>query len=117
MTQDAPLTFAQSPLSGLPSITQVVVVILFVSILIYVTLKYLNSRGLLKPLGLKKKMMQVVERLYLGPNRSLFIVRVGEKLHLIGVTDHSINLLSNLNEGYEAQENPMPAQQKESPAI
>lgn len=98
---------APSVMTGLPSITQIVVVVIFVSILIYVSLKYFYRKGILKPsFSLQKKWMQVLERLPLGANRSICVIRVGEKIHLIGVTEHSINLLSDLNAAPEQKECP-----------
>ena len=96
--QDAPLVFAPSPFTGLPGLSQIAAILLFVCVVIYISLRVLNARGLLKPNArLKKKWMRILDRLPLGPNRSLLIVNVGEKVHLLGVTEHSINLLSDLD--------------------
>ena len=46
----------------------------------------------------KERRMQVLETLVLNPKRALHIVKVGDQMLLIGATDQSINLLSELDQ-------------------
>lgn len=46
----------------------------------------------------KDRRMQVVETLVLNPKRALHIVKVGDQMLLIGATDQTINLLSELDQ-------------------
>ncbi len=41
--------------------------------------------------------IQVVDEITLGENRGIVLCEVGEKLYAIGVTDHNINLLFEIN--------------------
>jgi len=43
---------------------------------------------------LYKKQIQVLETTHLAPHRALHLVKVGDQTYLIGATDHSIQLLS-----------------------
>jgi len=47
-------------------------------------------------LGQKEKMIDVVATHYLGPKKSIAVVRVGTKLMVLGITNEAINLIAQL---------------------
>ncbi|MDR3606768.1 MAG: flagellar biosynthetic protein FliO [Oligoflexia bacterium] len=49
-------------------------------------------------IGGKNKMVEVISNHYLGPKKSISIVRVGEKILVLGVANESINLITELDE-------------------
>lgn len=52
-----------------------------------------------KQMGIKAQGMwiNVVDEVMLGQNRGIILCEIGEKLYALGVTDHSINLLFEVN--------------------
>ena len=52
----------------------------------------------------KVSKIKILERCAIGTDRSLMIVRVGEKVWLLGVTAHNINIITELNSEDFAQE-------------
>lgn len=51
--------------------------------------------------GVLSRAMQVLEVASLGPGRSLCLVRVGERLFVLGVTAHTISLVAEITETEE----------------
>ncbi|MCL4559584.1 MAG: flagellar biosynthetic protein FliO [Chloroflexi bacterium] len=62
------------------------------------------------PLKSASRRLKVIETLHLSPRRALHLVRVGDREFLIGATDQSIGMLSEI-EGM-----PMPAPEDRAPA-
>ncbi len=55
--------------------------------------------------GSKSKMIEVVANHYLGPKKSISVVRIGTRMLVLGVTNESINLITQLDAGNtEAQQ-------------
>ena len=72
-----------------------------------------NAAGKSNPLGKilsqfggsKAKMIEVVANHYLGPKKSISVVRIGTRMLVLGVTNESINLITQLDAGNtEAQQ-------------
>ena len=61
--------------------------------------------------GSKAKMIEVVANHYLGPKKSISVVRIGSRMLVLGVTNESINLITQLDAGNtEAQQSQAQAQ-------
>jgi flagellar protein FliO/FliZ len=54
-----------------------------------------------KKFGKDSKLIEVLTTHYLGPNKSIAVVRVTEKLFVIGITNESINLITQIQEDDE----------------
>jgi len=53
--------------------------------------------------GTKNKMIEVVANHYLGPKKSISVVRIGGRMLVLGVTNESINLITQMGEEPGAQ--------------
>lgn len=53
----------------------------------------------------KNKMIEVVANHYLGPKKSISVVRIGGRTMVLGVTNESINLITQLSESNSEQQN------------
>ena len=62
----------------------------------YAVTKKLGSTGMA---GGMSKNMRVVDRIFMGRDKSIVIVRVGEKDYLLGISQNAITLLKELPEG------------------
>lgn len=71
---------------------KLLLVILLIIGVAVVAKRYMTGR----PMG-KERQMQVVETLALNPKRALHIVKVGGQTLLIGATDQSVSLISELD--------------------
>ncbi|MCB9654313.1 MAG: flagellar biosynthetic protein FliO [Deltaproteobacteria bacterium] len=70
-----------------------------VCLLAYVVLGRLLPRLLNIPApGTSRRIIQVVDRLPVDPKRSVMLIKLGERHYLIGVTEHGISLLSQVDE-------------------
>ena len=47
--------------------------------------------------GMKSRLIEMIATHHLGPKRSIHVLRIGEKTLVIGVTNESINLISELD--------------------
>jgi flagellar protein FliO/FliZ len=54
-----------------------------------------------KKFGKDTKLIEVLNTHYLGPNKSIAVIRVTEKLFVIGITNESINLITQIQEDDE----------------
>jgi len=70
----------------------VIVIIFF--ILLHTLRKYLNKTNL--SFFDKKKNIEVLSTAYLGPKKSICIVRIESEIFVLGVTPHSINFITKL---------------------
>lgn len=89
---------AAAPTSGMPSIKRMaagffVVAILLVSALL-VTRKMKSKKA---GAAFNHDSITVISQKYLGPKRNLVLIRVTGEYLLLGVTDHNISLIKNLN--------------------
>lgn len=80
------------PLSKIP-IT--IVSLILVGLLAYLVLIFLGKKKWLP--RFQSKNIKIIERLYLGPKHSLFIVKIADKYLLLGAADNNINTLKELN--------------------
>lgn len=60
--------------------------------------QWMNKLSVAK-FGRKNKMIEVVSNHYLGPKKSISVVRVGERVLVLGVTNDNINLITQLAPG------------------
>ncbi|MCD6290981.1 MAG: flagellar biosynthetic protein FliO [Anaerolineae bacterium] len=54
----------------------------------------------------RPNLIRVWERTHLSPNRSLYLVEVGERVLLLGATDSQVNLLTELDRAVLAEQDP-----------
>jgi flagellar biosynthetic protein FliO len=84
--------------SAWPSIIKMISALCLVVLAIYGSiwlLKRLTTRG---RRGGRQGLLEVIETAYLGPKRSVSLVRVAGKSVLIGTTDNQISMLTELSE-------------------
>ena len=72
-----------------------IVVLAGVIALAYYATKWLSKRYVTQ--GQKTKYMKVIDRIGLGQDRTLNIVQVGEKVMLLGVTQHRIEKICDID--------------------
>ena len=78
---------------------ETVLLLAAVCLLAYVVIRFLHRR-LYGPRGnglAGHGRLEVVDRLVVGPRRSIQVVRAGSKVLLIGVSDNQISLIDELN--------------------
>src|SRR5690554_7994279 len=70
----------------------------FLSFIIILLLAAWGIKWMAGKMGrIRGKHLKLVESLYLGPNRGLHLIRVGNRLFLIGLADRYIELLAEIN--------------------
>ncbi|MCX7779281.1 MAG: flagellar biosynthetic protein FliO [Negativicutes bacterium] len=95
-----PQPAASSAFSTIAYVISLIVTFSAVIGLAYFTSKYLGQRmGTLGTAGDNRILVTVP----LGPNKAVFIVEVAGKVLVLGVTDHSINLLQEVTAAEEIQ--------------
>ncbi len=57
----------------------------------------------------RDSLVRILERTFLAPNRSLYLVEVGERLFLLGATDSQVNMLAELDREELAEQAPFAA--------
>lgn len=62
----------------------------------YAVTKKLSGTGMA---GGMSKNMRVVDRMFMGRDKSIVVVRVGQKDYLLGISQNNITLLTELPEG------------------
>lgn len=72
-----------------------VIVLILVVALAYFASKWLGKRYATQ--GQKTKYLKVLDRVSLGTDRTLCIIKVGEKAMLLGVTQHSIEKICDID--------------------
>lgn len=84
-------------------ITSTLVWLLLMCGAIWLILRFMYGRVGAGMLGLGgRRTIQVLERQFLGPQKALLTVRVGERVLLLGMTDHTITTLAELPaEGFD----------------
>lgn len=83
---------AFDPMSKVP-IT--VISLILVGALAYLVLTFMGSKSWLPKISSKN--IKIIERQYLGPKHSIFIVKVFNEYLLLGAAENSINTLKELN--------------------
>jgi flagellar biosynthetic protein FliO len=84
-------------------LVQTVIYLALVAAVLYVVLRW----GLPRLFGKRivgKGSLELVERLPLGGNRSVCIVKVEGRKYLVGVTDHQVRTLDVLDQGTEQED-------------
>lgn len=77
-----------------------VVSLIFISFLIYIVLKFISSGKFNIPaLGLAppSNLIHVVDRQAIAPNKALYVVKVGDKHILLGLSENRITYLTDVN--------------------
>ena len=82
--------------STLAYLFSMLVVFAFVLILAYFAARFIGGR--FNAARMSASGGRVLENLPLGPNRSVCTVEIAGRVFLLGVTDHSINLLSEITD-------------------
>jgi flagellar biogenesis protein FliO len=63
----------------------------------YVSIKLLYGKNAMNRLGFGKSLIHIVDRYPLSTHRFLLTIEIGGKYYLLGITEHSINLLTELD--------------------
>jgi flagellar protein FliO/FliZ len=91
---------------GYPLVDLAVTLIVFLAVIL---LAWLGARWLMRrlygPAAYGGGRVRVVERVPLEPRRTLYLVEAGEKLLLIGMTDHEVRVLAE----FKSSDLPPPA--------
>lgn len=82
-----------------PVMMKLALAVLVVVVLIYITMLLLRkvSLGRAGILG-GKGSLEVLERSYFAPKKMVCLLRVGEKVLLVGVSDYSVNLVADVSD-------------------
>jgi flagellar biogenesis protein FliO len=82
-----------------PVMMKLALAVLVVVVLIYITMLLLRkvSLGRAGILG-GKGSLEVLERSYFAPKKMVCLLRVGEKVLLVGVSDNSVNLVADVSD-------------------
>ncbi|GAA0178072.1 hypothetical protein SH2C18_11870 [Clostridium sediminicola] len=81
----------------LNSFFQMIFALAIVLLLIYITSK-IGKRFTRQPL---KRNLRIVDKLPVSNKSSICVVKIGEEMLLLGVTENNINVLEKLPEGFE----------------
>lgn len=102
----APSTFATDSLAdvgtssliqdSVPSLARIVVALLVIVVVIYVTVFLLRRLSGNRLGGGRGKTVQVIEHTYLAPKKSVCLLKLADRAVLIGITDASITMLTEL---------------------
>ncbi len=78
---------------------------LLITFLVVIGLAYFVSRFLGQKMGSLSVVgdNKILATLSLGPNRGIYVIQIAEKCFIIGVTDHSINLLQEITDKEEIE--------------
>ncbi|MBI5399460.1 FliO/MopB family protein [Candidatus Saganbacteria bacterium] len=94
MTQEA-LTFQHTPVITFGYIVQLIFSLVVVLTLIYLIAKYLMPRLKLNPNG---KLIQVLDRAFLEPQVSAYLLKVGKNVWLVAASQKRITKIDKLEE-------------------
>jgi flagellar biogenesis protein FliO len=90
------LALQRSPLITFSYVMQVFLSLLIILALIYVTAKFLLPK--FKITGISGKLIKIVDRIYLEPQVSAYILKVGKLAWLIVVSNKQISRIDRLEE-------------------
>lgn len=101
----SPSAFLESsPLSSLSHLTYSVGVLFIICVGAYFFLRFMYGRNVRGPLGPGKRLIRILDRFPLGPQRYLLIVEITGKVYLLGVTEQSVSFLTALDaEGFSKE--------------
>ena len=85
------------PMTGVSGAAYAVGVLVLVCVAAWLTVKFLYGRGPMNRFGFGKQLVRVVDRYQLAAQRYLLTVEIGGKYYLLGVTEQSINMLTQLD--------------------
>jgi flagellar protein FliO/FliZ len=81
--------------SVLPSLTRLGLSLLAIIAIIYITI-FLMRKVSGNRVG-RGRTIQIIEQTYLAPKKSVCLLRLADRVVLVGITDNSINLLTELD--------------------
>lgn len=81
---------------SVPSLARIVVALLVIVVIIYATVFLLRRLSGNRASGGRGKTIQVIEQTYLAPKKSVCLLKLADRAVLIGITDASINMLTEL---------------------
>ncbi len=81
---------------SVPSLARIVVALLVIVVIIYAAVFLLRRLSGSRLSGGRGKTIQVIEQTYLAPKKSVCLLKLADRAVLIGITDTSINMLTEL---------------------
>lgn len=76
-------------------LTKVILALAFVIGVAYFLLQLLNKKNLIQS---KNELLNVLESIYIAPNRMVCLLEVGDKILVLGVTENNISFLTEIND-------------------
>lgn len=76
-------------------LTKVVLALAFVIGVAYFLLQFLNKKNFIQG---KNEILNVLESIYIAPNRMVCLVKIGDKILALGVTENNISFLTEIND-------------------
>jgi len=100
-----PAGFSGDIMGSNPLFAELLKIVGFMGLLVFGCLLLVKKYGKTSLAGKPGKTLEILETLGLGGSRMVCLIRSGESRFLIGVTDHSVNLIRELSphEGTESQ--------------
>ena len=75
--------------------TKVILALAFVIGVAYFLLQFLNKKNLIQS---KNELLNVLESIYIAPNRMVCLLEIGDKILVLGVTENNISFLTEIND-------------------
>jgi len=72
----------------------IVITLLIYLVILYFKKFYMGKRGL----SVNSSSMKIIGTLFLAPKKTIYLVKIGKKVVVLGVTESNINYLSELND-------------------
>ncbi|MGM9570948.1 MAG: flagellar biosynthetic protein FliO [bacterium] len=76
-------------------LTKVILALAFVIGVAYFLLQFLNKKNFIQS---KNEILDVLESIYIAPNRMVCLLKVGDKILVLGVTENNISFLTEIND-------------------
>ena len=76
-------------------LTKVILALAFVIGVAYFLLQFLNKKNLIQS---KNELLNVLESIYIAPNRMVCLLEIGDKILVLGVTENNISFLTEIND-------------------
>lgn len=83
--------------SVLPSLTRLGMALLVIIVIIYLAVFLMRKLSGGRLGGGKNRTIQIVEQAYLAPKKSVCLIKLADRLVLVGVTDSSISMLTEFD--------------------
>lgn len=90
------LTGGSSPIGNTGYLLYTLGILVIVCILAYFSVRFFYTRCGVVPFRQNKRLINLIEKFPLSPQKTLVVVQVGNKFLLLGVTDKEINILTQL---------------------